>query len=132
MLSSVIDTIIMPRVRSLKDDLENDGGRSLAGGAIKMSSITIQTLYTFLMQMKAYYTLVGDVTAMYIRIDHDNLRPGMDMLSQMSQMLGDGDPSAERMAGQVVDYTARAVSDVRGRIEAVSHPLVMYVLIAVC
>lgn len=114
MLSAVIDSIVLQRCDSFREDMDRGGRRALANGLLKFSDLSKQTIYTVTLQTKAYFSLLQDIAAMYTRIHRGYIIGGVDLCATLSKYAATREPMGD-VQQRLTDFTqhsSREVADI--------------------
>ncbi|KAF5553653.1 hypothetical protein FMEXI_2302 [Fusarium mexicanum] len=95
LLSSLIETIILKKTDLLAEEMGVVAERAYRKKVFRMTEITCQTIYTATLQSKAYFSMLYDITFMYVEMDRDHISPGLNMCSEFSGALHKGTPVQE-------------------------------------
>ncbi|KAM5521692.1 hypothetical protein FOXYSP1_15583 [Fusarium oxysporum f. sp. phaseoli] len=74
LLSSLIETIILKKTDLLAEEMSVVAERSYRKKVFTMTEIASQTIYTSTLQSKAYFSMLYDITYMYVEMDRITLR----------------------------------------------------------
>ncbi|KAH7239987.1 uncharacterized protein BKA55DRAFT_519951 [Fusarium redolens] len=92
LLCSLIESIILKKTDLLAEEMSVVAERSYRKKALTMTEIATQTIYTSTLQSKAYFSMLYDITYMYIEMDRDHITPGLLMCNEFSGALHKGTP----------------------------------------
>ncbi|KAK2687536.1 hypothetical protein QWA68_013117 [Fusarium oxysporum] len=92
LLSSLIETIILKKTDLLAEEMSVVAERSYHKKVFTMTEIASQTIYTSTLQSKTYFSMLYDITYMYVEMDRDHITPGLSMCNEFSGALHKGTP----------------------------------------
>ncbi|PNP57807.1 hypothetical protein THARTR1_01965 [Trichoderma harzianum] len=95
MLANVIDHIVLPRAETFTRAMTKVGRRALRDGAINADDITKQTIYTSTLQIKGYFSVLQDISAMYTLVHQRYINEGVDLCYRLSKGTASNDPMSE-------------------------------------
>ena len=110
-LTTVIDNIILVRAEEFKESLAKAGRRSLANGLLKIDDLEKQTIYIATLQIKAYFSLLVDISSMYTSIDRSHITKGVDLCSKLSKSAASKETS-QAIQDELSTYTESAAKEV--------------------
>lgn len=85
MLTTIIDHVVLPRAQSFAKEMGKAGTRANEGGIVKVDDIAKQTIYTSTLQVKAYFSLLQDISGMYSKVDREYIAYGVDLCARLSK-----------------------------------------------
>jgi hypothetical protein len=124
-LTTVIDTIILDRAKSFDTAMNKAGRRSLTNKKLAIDDLDKQTIYTATLQIKAYFSLLADISSMYTDIDRRFLTQGVDLCSKLSKAASSKETTAA-VQQELSDYTDGAAKAVAEIVRTVSCPPTHY------
>ena len=119
MLTTVIDEIVLPQARRFDRDMRKVGKYATADKFINVDDVTKQTIYVSTLQLKAYFSLLEDIAVMYMEVDKDYIRHGMDLCDQLAAGSSSKTPIA-KLSQQLSDYSSDSAKAVAEMISSVS------------
>lgn len=117
MLSTVIDEVLMPRADTFNKEMDKVGRRATRDGAIKVDDLAKQTIYTATLQIKAYFSLLQDISSMYSSIHRDYIRQGVDLCAELSKGAASNN-SLPEVQERLAKYTADSAKAVQALVDA--------------
>jgi len=111
MLTTVIDNIVLVRCDSFQEEMDKGARRALANGLLKFSDQAKQTIYTSTLQIKAYFSLLQDISAMYTTVHRGYIMNGVDLCAELSKFAATHDPS-EEVQKRLTDFTQKSAKEV--------------------
>jgi hypothetical protein len=113
MLTTVIDNIVLVRADTFTKEMGKAGRRAFAGGALKIDDIAKQTIYTASLQLKAYFSLLADISLMYSQVDRGYIVPGMQLCMKLSKGAAGNElmPALAEQLGQFSQDSANKVAE---------------------
>jgi hypothetical protein len=118
LLSSLIESIILKKTDLLAEEMSVVAERSYRKKALTMTEIATQTIYTSTLQSKAYFSMLYDITYMYIEVDRDHITPGLLMCNEFSGALHKGTP-VEQLQERLRAYNEKSGKALRSLIQKV-------------
>ncbi|KAL8907064.1 MAG: hypothetical protein Q9171_006011 [Xanthocarpia ochracea] len=110
-LTTVIDNIILVRAEEFKESLAKAGRRSLNNGFLKIDDLEKQTIYIATLQIKAYFSLLMDISSMYTSIDRSHITKGVDLCSKLSKSAASKETS-RAIQDELSTYSESAAKEV--------------------
>ncbi|KAL9024955.1 MAG: hypothetical protein Q9180_007763, partial [Flavoplaca navasiana] len=110
-LSTVIDNIILVRAEEFNRSMAKAGRRGLANGLLKIDDLEKQTIYVATLQIKAYFSLLVDISSMYTSIDRSHIREGVDLCTQLSKSAA-SKATSQAIQDKLSTYTESAAKEV--------------------
>ncbi|KAK4459806.1 hypothetical protein QBC42DRAFT_254048 [Cladorrhinum samala] len=106
-LSTVINANTM--VRAVEFDAALAKAKSLftANGRLKINDATKETIFTATLQLKAYLTLLQDVSSMHDKVGKPYARKALERLTELSKGAIDGSMAGE-MQSRLVEYMGQS------------------------
>lgn len=95
MLTTIIDNVVLPRAQSFVKEMGKAGTRAHERGLVKVDDIAKQSIYTSTLQVKAYFSLLEDISGMYSIVDREYIAYGVDLCTRLAK----GAAGNENMAG---------------------------------
>jgi hypothetical protein len=114
MLTTVIDNIVLVRCDTFKEEMDKGARRALANGLLKFSDLSKQTIYTSTLQVKAYFSLLQDIAAMYTRIHRGYIVGGVELCAELSKYAASHEPMDEVQARltKFTENSSKEVADI--------------------
>lgn len=110
-LTTVIDNIILVRAEEFKLSMTKAGRRSFGNGVLNIDDLDKQTIYVSTLQMKAYFSLLVDISTMYTSIDRSHITKGVNLCTQLSKSAASKETSAA-VQDELATYTESAAKAV--------------------
>ncbi|KAL4887552.1 hypothetical protein BJY04DRAFT_212586 [Aspergillus karnatakaensis] len=85
MLTTIIDHVVLPRAQSFAKEMGKAGTRANERGLVQVDDIAKQTIYTSTLQVKAYFSLLEDISGMYSMVDRQYITYGVDLCARLSK-----------------------------------------------
>jgi hypothetical protein len=113
MLTTVIDNIVLVRADTFTKEMGKAGRRALANGTLKIDDIAKQTIYTATLQLKAYFSLLADISSMYSQVNRGYIVPGMELCMKLSKGAASSEsmPALADQLGTFTQDSAKAVAE---------------------
>lgn len=111
MLANVIDHIVLPRAETFAREMSKTGRRALRDGAINMDDITKQTIYTSTLQVKGYFSVLQDISAIYTLVHRQYINEGVDLCYRLSKGTASNDSMFE-LQQQLASYSNRSAGEI--------------------
>ncbi|KAL9015698.1 MAG: hypothetical protein Q9180_008848, partial [Flavoplaca navasiana] len=110
-LTTVIDNIIIVRAEEFNRSMAKAGRRGMANGFLKIDGLEKQTIYVATLQIKAYFSLLVDISSMYTSIDRSHIREGVDLCTQLSKSAA-SKATSRAIQDKLSTYTENAAKEV--------------------
>lgn len=117
MLSTVIDYIVMPKVRDFEEDMRKAGDRGFRNGFLKFDDMAQQTIYMTTLQLRGYFSLLQDIAGMYTEVHHKYILPGVNMCTTLSGKASTGNATAADQQA-LADYSEKSAIEVNKLVKA--------------
>lgn len=118
-LTTVIDNIILVRAEEFSRSMAKAGQRGFANGLLKVDDLEKQTIYVATLQIKAYFSLLVDISSMYTSIDRRHISEGVDLCTQLSKSAASKETS-RAIQDKLSTYTESAAKEVAKIVSTVS------------
>ena len=116
MLQTVIEHIIMPKVKDFEQDLSKAGDRAFKNKIIKLDQLAQQTIYMTTLQLKGYFSMLQDIAAICTEVHRKYILRGMELCSNLSKNAAVGNASkAEQDA--LADYSEQSAVAVQSLVK---------------
>ena len=121
MLTTVIDEVVLPQAERFTRDLKKVGKHAERDKFISVDDVAKQTIYLSTLQMKAYFSLLEDISGMYTEIDKSYIGPGMELCDRLSAGSASTTP-IEQLSQQLYKYSQDSAKAVAALVSNVSSP----------
>ncbi|KAJ5614566.1 hypothetical protein N7528_008220 [Penicillium herquei] len=91
MLTTVIDHVVIPRAQTFVKEMSKAGTRANERGMVKVDDIAKQTIYTSTLQVKAYFSLLQDISGMYSQVDREYIKYGIELCTRLGMKAASND-----------------------------------------
>ncbi|KAJ5765758.1 hypothetical protein N7520_005317 [Penicillium odoratum] len=98
MLTTVIDHVMLPRAQSFVKGMSKAGERANERGLVNVDDISKQIIYTSTLQVKAYFSLLEDISGMYSQVDRHYIADGVNLCYKLSESAASNEPMEEFQA----------------------------------
>jgi hypothetical protein len=109
MLSTWIDESIKPMAESFAKRILTVGSRSRDRGQIIADDIAKQTIYTEVLTLKGYFSLLEDISSMYSLMHEQYITEGIDLCCQLSKGTASNDDMSE-LSNRLFNYRQQSSS----------------------
>lgn len=115
MLTTVIDHVVIPQAERFTRDMGKVGTRAARDKYISVDDVAKQTIYVSTLQLKAYFSLLEDITAMYSQVDRQYISPGMTICDKLSA----GKVPIDQLSQELSKFSAESAEAVASFVSAV-------------
>lgn len=117
LLTTVIDVLVMPRANDFEKALDKTAKRTLRSGVLLVDDINKQGIYTSTLQLKAYFSLLQDISQMYSIVHRDHIVGGVELCYELSKGTSRNDGMPDLQA-KLAAYTENASKKVAAMVSA--------------
>ena len=117
MLATVIDHIVMPKVRDFEEDVGKAGERAFKNKILKLDEMAQQTIYITTLQLKGYFSLLQDVTGLYSEIHRKYILRGVELCSILSKNAANSNLVAANQEA-LAEYSEKSAVEVNKIVKA--------------
>lgn len=129
MLKNLIHELVMPKVKDFIGYMGKAGNRSRSAGRITADNISKQLIYTSTLQIKAYFSLLYDISDMYCDVDKKYIVRGMELCANLSKQAAvKGDTS--QVLEDLNKYTEESTTAITKLVNDVSNVPICRALLA--
>ncbi|KAL2126681.1 hypothetical protein VTI74DRAFT_422 [Chaetomium olivicolor] len=116
MLHTIIENIVMPRAQIFERELGKAGLRATKSGVLRVDDISKQAIYTSTLQLKAYFSLLQDISQMYSLVHRDHIVGGVELCFKLSKGTTSNNPMPE-LQEELARYTDNAAKKVAAMVK---------------
>ena len=117
MLTTIIDSVVLSRADTFTKEMGKFGKRALEDRAIEITDVVKQTIYMSTLQLKAYFSLLADISEMYLLVDRKYILPGKELCLKLSK--GSEKNSMPELQEELSKYTSESAQAVAKLVEEV-------------
>lgn len=118
MLTTVIDHVVLPQAERFSRDMGKVGTRAARDKYISVDDVAKQTIYVSTLQLKAYFSLLEDIAAMYSQVDRQYISPGMIICDKLSAGTNSRVP-IDQLSQELSKFSADSAEAVASLVSAV-------------
>ena len=118
MLTTVIDNVVLPKAETFVKEMGKAGRRAERDKYVNIDDVAKQTIYTSTLQLKAYFSLLEDISTMYSQVDRQYIKGGMDLCLELSKGTS-SNKSMEQWSQELATFSQDSAKAVAALVDAV-------------
>ena len=118
-LANLIDSVLLPKCENCLKEFDKPDRGTNRNNSIDVDAIFTQTNYTYLLQLKGYFSLLADFSGMYLEVDRQFLLKGVELFGSVQSYIRSGQ-QADRMSQELARYTQESAQKTASLVNDVS------------